>query len=63
MDEFDRIIVNTLQDGLPLCEQPFASLANELEIDEEKIVERIASLLASRSELHVQDGLARHQRA
>ena len=23
MDEFDRVIVNTLQDGLPLCEQPF----------------------------------------
>lgn len=45
MDEFDRIIVNELQDGLPLCEQPFASLANELETDEETIVKRIANLL------------------
>ncbi len=45
MDEFDRVIVNTLQDGLPLCERPFASLAEELDIDEQTIVARIANLL------------------
>ena len=45
MDEFDRIIVNTLQDGLPLCKRPFASLAQELETDEQTIVARIANLL------------------
>lgn len=45
MDEFDRLIVNALQDGLPLCEQPFAPLANELEIDELQIVARIEKLL------------------
>ena len=45
MDEFDRVIINTLQDGLPLCEQPFAALARELEIDERRIVARISKLL------------------
>lgn len=45
MDEFDRVIVNRLQDGLPLCEQPFAALARELEIDEGQIVARISKLL------------------
>ena len=45
MDEVDRVIVNTLQDGLAICEQPFASLARELEIDEQEIVARIEKLL------------------
>jgi DNA-binding Lrp family transcriptional regulator len=45
MDEHDRLIVNALQDGLPLSEQPFAALARELETDEETIVARISNLL------------------
>lgn len=45
MDELDRTIINTLQDGLPLCEKPFARLARELETDEQTIVARIAHLL------------------
>jgi DNA-binding Lrp family transcriptional regulator len=45
MNEYDRLIVNRLQDGLPLCEQPFARLARELETDEQTIVARIANLL------------------
>lgn len=45
MDEYDRAIVNALQDGLPLCVQPFAFLAEELETDEQDIVARIARLL------------------
>jgi DNA-binding Lrp family transcriptional regulator len=45
MDEYDRLIVNTLQDGLPLCERPFTELARELETDEQTIVARIANLL------------------
>lgn len=45
MDELDRTIINTLQDGLPLCEEPFARLARELETDEQTIVARIAHLL------------------
>ena len=45
MDEYDRVIVNRLQDGLPLCEQPFAGLARELGTDEQTIVTRISSML------------------
>jgi DNA-binding Lrp family transcriptional regulator len=45
VDELDRTIINTLQDGLPLCEKPFARLARELETDEQTIVARIAHLL------------------
>ena len=45
MDERDRSIVNTLQDGLPICEEPFAALARELDIGEEEIVARIEKLL------------------
>lgn len=45
MDDYDRAIVNALQDGLPLCEQPFAPLARALETDEQNVVARIAKLL------------------
>ncbi|NIM27479.1 MAG: AsnC family transcriptional regulator [Gammaproteobacteria bacterium] len=45
MDELDRSIVNTLQDGLPLCEEPFAALAAALETDEQTIVSRLARML------------------
>lgn len=46
MDEIHRKIVNTLQDGLTLCERPFAELAGDLGITEEEVVGRIAELLA-----------------
>ena len=45
VDEFDRAIVNALQDGLPVCERPFAPIARALETDEQCIVARIARLL------------------
>lgn len=45
MDEYDRVIVNALQDGLPLTEEPFAQLAQTLEIDQQTVVARIANLL------------------
>jgi len=46
MDDIDRRIVNELQDGLPLCERPFASLAADLQVGEQEIVDRIEVLLA-----------------
>lgn len=45
MNALDRHIVNSLQDGLSVCERPFAALAEELAIAEEAIVERLADLL------------------
>lgn len=46
MDDIDRQIVNALQDGLTLCEQPFAPLAAELGIGEQSVVDRLGELLA-----------------
>jgi siroheme decarboxylase len=46
MDDIDRKIVNTLQDGLALCQRPFADLASQLDASEEEIVRRISNLLA-----------------
>ena len=48
MDEVDRQIINALQDGLALCEQPFAPLATELGVSEQAIVDRIEELLENR---------------
>ena len=46
MDDVDRRIINELQDGLTLCERPFATLAATLGITEQEIVDRIGVLLA-----------------
>lgn len=42
----DRRIINALQDGLPVRERPFATLAADLGITEQEIVNRVAALLA-----------------
>jgi DNA-binding Lrp family transcriptional regulator len=46
MDDIDRRIINELQDGLPLRERPFVTLAAALGITEQEIVDRIGVLLA-----------------
>lgn len=46
MDDIDRRIINELQDGLPLRERPYATLAAALGIAEQEIVDRIGVLLA-----------------
>lgn len=45
LDELDRRIVNRLQDGFPVCERPFAAVADELKTDETALIARIAALL------------------
>jgi len=44
LDATDRAIVNRLQDGLPISERPFASVAAELGIGEDRLVERLDAL-------------------
>jgi DNA-binding Lrp family transcriptional regulator len=44
-DETDKAIVNRLQAGLPLTEQPYADAAAELGIGEDALLERIGRLL------------------
>ena len=47
MDEIDRTIINQLQSGFPISAEPFAQVARELGIDEELLINRIDSLLAT----------------
>jgi DNA-binding Lrp family transcriptional regulator len=45
LDAQDRAIVNRLQDGFPICEQPFAAAARELGLTEQALIERLQRLL------------------
>ncbi len=45
MDELDRALINTLQGGFPICERPYAEVAERLGSTEETVIERIGSLL------------------
>jgi len=45
LDDLDRRIINTQQDGFPLCEHPFAAVAAQLGIDEALLIERIDRLV------------------
>jgi DNA-binding Lrp family transcriptional regulator len=45
MDDLDRRIVNTLQDGFPVCERPFRAAAAELGTTEEELIARVDRLL------------------
>ncbi|WP_422038554.1 Lrp/AsnC family transcriptional regulator [Roseibium sp.] len=44
LTDLDRRLINRLQDDLPLVPHPFASLAEELGLSEEAIVDRIRQL-------------------
>ncbi len=45
MDELDRRIVNELQGGFPLCERPFAEVAQRLGTTETQLLFRLENLL------------------
>ncbi len=45
MDALDKIIINNMQDDFPVCEKPFALLAEKLGIDEDLLIERIKTLV------------------
>lgn len=45
MDSVDRAIINRLQDGFPITEQPFAAVAAELGITEDDLIGRVQKLL------------------
>ena len=46
MDDLDRAIVDALQDGVAVCERPFAAAAEALGIGETALIERLRRLLA-----------------
>ncbi len=44
LDALDRVLINRLQDDLPITNRPFAQLAEELGLSEEALIERIRHL-------------------
>ena len=45
MDELDRAIINQLQSGFPLCEYPYAAVAQQLGCSESELLARLERLL------------------
>lgn len=48
MDALDRAIVNQLQGGFPLCERPYAAVAEQLGSREDEVMARVERLLRDR---------------
>ncbi len=47
MDELDRAIINSLQDGFPICASPYKKVAETLNTSEQELIERLQILLDS----------------
>lgn len=45
MNEIDRNIINHMQEGFPICERPFELLAEQLNLEEDELMQRVQSLL------------------
>jgi DNA-binding Lrp family transcriptional regulator len=45
MDEIDRLIINTLQAGFPICDSPYQLIALQLGLTEQTLIERLQALL------------------
>ncbi len=46
MDDLDRAILNRLQEGFPICERPYARVAEQLGIGEAELLHRLEAMLA-----------------
>lgn len=49
MDALDRKIINLLQAGFPLTEEPFLDVATELGIEEKELIKRLSDLLEDKT--------------
>ncbi len=49
MDNVDRDIINSLQGGFPICEHPYAAAAENIGIEEQDLIDRLAHLLEDRT--------------
>ena len=47
MDQLDKNIINTLQYDFPVCERPFAQLAETLNSTEDELIDRVQAMLDS----------------
>ena len=48
LDAADRRIINALQGGFPLCDEPYRAVAANLGLDERDLIERIRRMLDER---------------
>ena len=48
LDQTDRKILNRLQEGFPLCPQPFAVVAQELGLDQTDLIQRLKRMKQAR---------------
>ncbi len=48
MDDIDRIILNRLQDGFPICERPYQAAAEQLGLGEDELIRRLERMLENR---------------
>lgn len=44
-DDIDAKLINHLQDGFPICDQPYSQVANELGLSESDVLARLKKLL------------------
>ncbi len=45
MDEIDKQIINTLQNGFPVCDAPYRQVATQLGLTEQELIDRLKALL------------------
>ncbi len=45
MDDIDKLIINTLQTGFPICAAPYQKVAAQLGLGEQELLTRLKSLL------------------
>lgn len=48
LDALDRLIIDHMQGDFPICERPYAVVAEQLEINEDELIRRLESLLAAK---------------
>lgn len=48
LDVIDRAIINRLQDGFPICDRPYAAVAEALGVGEKALLDRLSRLLQER---------------
>lgn len=49
MDKLNLEIINKLQYGFPICENPYATAAKDLKIDEETLISRLKGMLEEKT--------------
>ncbi len=49
MDELDRRIINALQGGFPICDEPYREVAEQLGIAAHELIERLGRMLGEKT--------------